>query len=230
MEPTREDLSALMDGELGAEPARFLLRRMEREPELARAWSRWHLIRECLALDTARFIAHPQTDEIFAARVLGTLQQRSHMRRRWARFAGGGAIAASVAAAALILGVPQVTSNDSTVAGAPAGQAILGKSNALASALAPRAVMTAPWLAGASPTFLAARPAAANAALTGGGYLQPGYLQTVSYAPDAAPMLMRAQNGQGNAPYPVSSTGQATILLVPDKGNGARAQRSKPLR
>lgn len=213
----REDLSALMDGELGAEPARFLLRRMEREPELARTWSRWHLIRECLTRDTARFTAHPQTDEIFVARVFGALQQRSHTRRRWARFAGGGAIAASVAAAALILAVPQATTNDSTIVAASAGQAILAKTNTLAAAPASRANTPAPWLAGASPTFLAARPASANAALTGGGYLQPGYLQTASYAPDAAPMLIRDPNGQHNAPY--------MILLVPDNGKGARASQ-----
>ncbi|PSD48587.1 anti-sigma factor, partial [Stenotrophomonas maltophilia] len=31
----REQLSALVDGELGADEARFLLRRMEHDPELA---------------------------------------------------------------------------------------------------------------------------------------------------------------------------------------------------
>ncbi|MEO6967716.1 MAG: sigma-E factor negative regulatory protein [Rhodanobacteraceae bacterium] len=217
MDPThREELSALMDGELGAEPTRFLLRRVTREPELARAWSRWHLVRECLARDSARLIAHPQTDEIFAARVLDALQQRTHTRRRWARFAGGGAIAAGVAAAALILAVPQPTTNNSTIAAAPAGHAILAKTNTLAATPMTRAA-PAPWLAGASPTFLAARSASVNAALTGGGYLQPGYLQTVSYAPDAAPMLMRDPNGQGNAPY--------MILLVPDNSDRKHAPR-----
>lgn len=216
MTPTREDLSALMDGELGAEPARFLLRRIEREPELARTWSRWHLVRECLTRDSARFIAHPQTDEIFAARVLGALQHRSHVRRRWVRFAGGGAIAASVAAAALILGAPQSTSNDSTAANAPANRAI-PSNNVAAAQSAARVATPAPWLTGAQPTFLAARPAAANASLTGGGYLQPGYLQIASYAPDAAPMLIRAQNQQGVAPY--------MILLVPDNSDRKHALR-----
>ncbi|MGH8165400.1 MAG: sigma-E factor negative regulatory protein, partial [Rhodanobacteraceae bacterium] len=209
MDPTsREDLSALMDGELDAESARFLLRRVEHESELARTWSRWHLVRECLTRDGARSMAHPQTDDVFAARVLNALQQRAHTRRRWARFAGGGAIAASVAAAALILAVPQTTTNDSTIAAVSAHSAISVNTKTLAAMPAPRVAAPAPWLAGASPTFLAARPASANAVLAGGGYLQSGYLQTASYAPDAAPMLIRDPNGQGNAPY--------LILLVPD--------------
>jgi len=79
MDPTsREDLSALMDDELGAEPARFLLRRMEHEPELAQVWSRWHLIRACLggARDDApadpvrRANAGSKDEDLFAARVL----------------------------------------------------------------------------------------------------------------------------------------------------------------
>lgn len=211
MEPThREDLSALMDGELGAESARFLLRRMARDPELARAWSRWHLIRECLNRDAARMTARPQTDDVFAARVQDALQQRSHTRQRWVRFAGGGAIAASVAVAALILAVPQSSTDDSAVVGTSANIATHTNGNAIAAAplRAPRAASSMSWLAGQQPVFLAARPASANAALAGAGYLQPGYLQTVSYAPDGAPLLMRDPNRLGFAPYQISSTQQ----------------------
>lgn len=42
------DLSALIDGELAADEARFLLRRLEHEPELRAAYGRWHLQRAVL--------------------------------------------------------------------------------------------------------------------------------------------------------------------------------------
>lgn len=221
---SREDLSALMDGELGAEPARFLLRRIEREPELASVWSRWHVVRACLAvrkgsidsdMDASLFIAAASSDDAFAARVLSAMQARPQTRRHWARFVGGGAIAASVAAAALILSVPQSTSTDTSIAAnrgttSPAIAAVNIHSDAIAAA-APRSPVAAPWLDHRQPIFLAARPASVNAALTGGA-LQPGYLQTAAYAPNAGPMLVRDPN-QSNAPY--------MILLVPDATNAA---------
>ena len=40
----QEQLSALVDGELGADEARFLLRRMEHDPELAGCQERWQLL------------------------------------------------------------------------------------------------------------------------------------------------------------------------------------------
>jgi len=85
MDPTSLDhLSALMDGELGAEPARFLLRRMEHEPELARTWSRWHLIRACLNGERSAAQADPvrlasaatHDEDAFSTRVLRAVQAR----------------------------------------------------------------------------------------------------------------------------------------------------------
>lgn len=217
---SREHLSALMDGELGAEPARFLLRRMEREPELARAWSRWHLIRACMAervpvsphADPLRIDA--VDDDAFVARVRVAVRAQPQPRRHWARYIGGGAIAASVAAAALMFAVPQSTSTDSGVVAGSDRSA-----RALASAVASRAAspriaaapasrdVSAPWL-DRQPMFLAARPAAVNPVFSG------NYLQQAAYAPDAsagsAPMLVRdPQQNVDGAPY--------MILLVPQQ-------------
>ena len=225
MDPTsREDLSALMDDELGAEPARFLLRRMEHEPELARAWSRWHLIRACLggARDDAhadpvrRANAGSKDEDVFAACVLQAVQARpQHARRHWARYLGGGAIAASVAAAALILSVPQTTSTETTLAAAPErASASVTRTGMIAAApvSAKRESAPLPWLANRQPMFLAARPAA-NTAFSG-GLLQSGYLQQAAYAPDAAPMQMRDPDRTGNPPY--------MILLMPDRDMAAQ--------
>lgn len=219
MEPTsREDLSALMDGELGAEPTRFLLRRLDRQPELAQTWSRWHLIRACLAKQHDSVAIDPHSDAAFAARVLNAVQARPRTRR-WARFAGGGAIAASVAAAALILSVPQSTSTDTQVATRASSNLNTHNTAAApriaAATIAPRAPAALPWL-NRAPIFLAARPATANAALTGGLLQQPGYLQTAAYAPDAAPMLVPHAQQAGEPPY--------LILLVPDNAAAPSAQ------
>ena len=216
----REDLSALMDGELGMEPARFLLRRMQSDRELARDWSRWHLIRACLAERAASVSPHSDPlriassdDDAFVARVMAQVRITAQPRRHWARYIGGGAIAASVAAAALMLSVPQSTSTDGIATGterhasrAPAA-AVPAAPLASRIAAAPVSRTTpAPWLDN-QPAFLAARPA-------GSTVLSGNYLQQAAYAPDSvdmhAPMLMRAprQNVDG-APY--------MILLMPDR-------------
>lgn len=219
---SREDLSALMDGELDAEPSRFLLRRIEREPELASQWSRWHLIRVCLNAGregTAHdaHLAAAGGDDAFAARVLAAVQARPQTRRHWARLVGGGAIAASVAAAALILSVPQSTSTDSSIAaGGRSIASATATANTIASTAAPvrHSLAPPPWL-NRQPNFLAARPAAANAIL-GGGALQAGYLQPVAYAPDANyPIVVRDPQQPVNAPY--------MIMLVPDASAAPKA-------
>jgi sigma-E factor negative regulatory protein RseA len=225
----REDLSALMDGELGTEPAHFLLRRMQGDPELARAWSRWHLIRACLAeraqssthSDPIR-IAAASDDDAFVARVMAQVQTTAQPRRHWARYVGGGAIAASVAAAALMLSVPQSTSTDGVAAGGAERHFARAPAATLSAApLASRIAATPvdrtsplPWLDRQS-TFLAAHPAAGSTMLSG------NYLQQAAYAPDGgARMLMREPQQQtSGAPY--------MILLVPDQ-NARRAQPQVP--
>lgn len=217
MDPTsREDLSALMDGELDAEPARFLLRRMENEPELARAWSRWHLVRACLGgtrdgvQDPVRLAgAGANDDDAFAARVLHAVQAQPRQgRRHWARYLGGGAIAASVAAAALILSVPQATSTDTTLASTPERTATAAARTGMIAAApvsARRESAPVPWLDNRQPTFLAATPA------TGGRLLQPNYLQQAAYAPDAGASVLTSEPG-------TAATPPYMILLVPDRG------------
>ncbi len=95
---TLEQLSALADGELGPDETRFLLRRLDAEPELAARWQRYHLARACLRREPALL-----PDAAFAAAVSARLvdQQRPAARRSWLRSAAGGAIAAGVAAMAL---------------------------------------------------------------------------------------------------------------------------------
>lgn len=210
MDPTsREDLSALMDGELAAEPTRFLLRRLDHDPELSATWSRWHLIRACLSEDATRMSA-PKADSDFAARVAAAIHadQTPQPRRHWARYVGGGAIAASVAVAALMLNAP----NSRIDAPAPvARQVSPAPSPAVATALADTAHVsnqpTPPWLLSRQPTVLGAQPASANI-VYGTGLMQPDYLRRATYTPSSMlPFAESAQDGQPGLPF--------SILVLP---------------
>lgn len=103
----RESLSTGMDGELPVEQLRFLLRRLDHDDSLRQAWSGYHLARDGLRRETT-LLASPG----FAARVMLALEQESSVtkvvsqRHHWLRWSGGGVIAASVAAAALMISQP----------------------------------------------------------------------------------------------------------------------------
>jgi len=207
---SREDLSALMDGELAAEPTRFLLRRLDHDPDLGATWSRWHLIRACLVSDSARMTA-PQRDNDFASRVVAAVQMEAAPRtrqRHWARYMGGGAIAAGVAVAALMLNTP----NPRVGAPAPVTQSSPAPAPAAATALAEAAPagnqLTPPWLLSRQPTVLSAQPASANV-VYGTGLMQPDYLRRATYARDAAlPLTPSFEATQSELPF--------SLVLLPE--------------
>lgn len=103
----RETLSAGMDGELTQEELRFLLRRLDHDAALQQAWSRYHVARDGL-----RRQQPPLASEGFSARVMLAIEQEaavvagSGRRRHWLRWSAGGAIAATVAVAALLVTQP----------------------------------------------------------------------------------------------------------------------------
>ncbi|MCC4620386.1 sigma-E factor negative regulatory protein [Xanthomonas cassavae CFBP 4642] len=101
----RQQLSALVDGELSADESRFLLRRLAHDDELAGCHERWQLCGDVL-----RGAASAPAPLDFAARVRSAIAdepapQPQPMPRaavRW-RWGGGAAIAASVAAIAMFM-------------------------------------------------------------------------------------------------------------------------------
>lgn len=105
----REQLSAMMDGALSADEARFLLRRMQHDDELADCWERWQYFGDAmrghcgraLPADFSRRVGRAIADDIALAQ---SPQGRgeSATRRGFVRWGTGGALAASVALAALI--------------------------------------------------------------------------------------------------------------------------------
>lgn len=97
----KQQLSALVDGELERDQARFLIRRLPDDPELSGCWQRWHVAGESLR---GHGCAPLRAD--FVARVsLAIAQEATPGRgvpREALKWIGGFAVAASVALVALM--------------------------------------------------------------------------------------------------------------------------------
>jgi sigma-E factor negative regulatory protein RseA len=122
-----EALSALMDGEADELEVRRILRELPANPELYAAWKRYHSLRASLQQEVH---VNPRIDLLDGVRArlatdheaTGFTHQSSFsgmLRSRVVRYLGQGAIAASVAAAALI-GVSMLEVADNGDAGAAA--------------------------------------------------------------------------------------------------------------
>jgi sigma-E factor negative regulatory protein RseA len=112
-DPNMENLSAAMDGELSKEELRFLLRRLDHDSSLLQVWTRYHVVGDSLRQQLPSLVGSG-----FATRVMQLIEDEQAVsseiaphRRDWLRLSVGGAIAASVAVAALM--VSQPTARDS---------------------------------------------------------------------------------------------------------------------
>lgn len=107
----REQLSAMMDGELSADETRFLLRRMQHDDTLADCWARWQYFGdamrgECeraLPADFSRRVGRAIADDLAHAQV-AVAAPAAFARQPLVRWGGGAALAASVALAAFLVG------------------------------------------------------------------------------------------------------------------------------
>ena len=174
----RENLSAGIDGELSKEQLRFLLRRLDHDTSLQHKWARYHIAR-----DSLRKQLLPLAGSDFSARVLRAIAQEPSLVLRsrpahWLRWSAGGAIAASVAVAALMIGQP--VGNGELGVTAAAHRA----SSASLAAIAARAATPAavpPWLSGNSAGMLSQQAAATFGAPLGRN--QPLYAQPLTNYP-----------------------------------------------
>jgi len=196
----KEQLSALMDGEIDRESARFLLRGVDADAGLRTTWSNYQIVRACLRRQHEVVVG-----EDFASGIMARLQDEPAVRARngvapWLRYASGGAIAAAVAVGALLVSHP-IQSPDNPMVAMPA----------LASTRAPVV----------NETFLQPQPSivAQPASATFGG---DPYSPTVGIDPRLQSYLLRhyeATGGNGRvgmAPY--------VLLVVPPRdgtANGA---------
>ncbi|GAA0689422.1 sigma-E factor negative regulatory protein RseA [Dyella sp. SG562] len=147
--PSQGMLSAGIDGELTQEELRFLLRRLDHDAALQQAWSRYHVARDGL-----RHQLPPLASAGFSARVLVAIEQEtiavgSGRRRHWLRWSAGGAIAATVAVAALMVTQPVGPGSDNAtprVATAGSQRAAVTQSAATATARADVPAAAPEWL------------------------------------------------------------------------------------
>lgn len=116
----RQQLSALIDGELSPDEARFMLRRLQHDAELSGCHERWQLCGDVLRgqacapapLDFADRVAaavarEPQPEHAGSSGPSGNASS-GHAPRRWLRWGGGTALAASVAALAMFMSREQL--------------------------------------------------------------------------------------------------------------------------
>lgn len=156
-----ESLSAGIDGELSKEELRFLLRRLDHDASLQHTWDRYHVARDGLRRELS-----PLAGPGFSERVMLAIEKESRpsvtgRRNHWLRWSAGGAIAASVAAAALM--VAQPGGEASRMASTSSSQQVKGSSMA---ELAPVSKLPAapaavpPWLSGNSAGLLSQQASA----------------------------------------------------------------------
>lgn len=114
----RQQLSALVDGELATDEARFMLRRIEHDVELSACQERWQLLGDVLRgkatapapLDFSQKVrAAIEADAVANGPVQAAPQPQKS--RGWMRWSGGAALAASVAAVALFMAREQLPGN-----------------------------------------------------------------------------------------------------------------------
>lgn len=161
----RQQLSALVDGELAADEARFMLRRLEHDADLSACQERWQMLGDVLRGQACAPAPLDFSERVRAA-IAADVQQNGTAqvalqrpaRRGWMRWSGGAALAASVAAVALFMAREQLpgealpdpviatTAQVSTVPVQPTpdpGQQVVGDAAALVAAAPAVAVAVA---------------------------------------------------------------------------------------
>lgn len=182
-----ENLSALMDGQLSRDQFRFALRRMDGNASLCATWERYHVIG-----DSLRHEMHGFAEVGFAERIMREIDASSvtHRRRaphRWLRWSAGGAIAAGVAVAALVVVQPQM--RGARTANTPSTQPTIAAASPAATPVA-----SEPMGAPSVPRWLSASPAAAQLA-------QPA---AATFSPNGQALRLpesQAYSSPGLAPY-----------------------------
>lgn len=208
----REQLSALMDGELVGDETAFLLRRMTHDQELGRCWSSYHVCRQVLRRQE---FSAMRAD--FAGSIMVRLESEPGMQGgqsgRWIRWASGGAIAASVAALALVFGGPHGGS-----VGAPASEPLAATSG--------MAESTAP---ASTPVTGEFRPPLLSPALD----VQPASASSAGFSAPVTPLdprlqsyLVRHYDAAGNAGQ--SAMIPYVLLIVPSQQQAASPVVEKP--
>lgn len=104
----RQQLSAMLDGELSPDQARFMLRRLQHDLQLADCWERWQVCGDVLRGQRNALLPADFAQKVSVAIAAGGARAPDTSSRaggpRLLRWGGGAALAASVAMAALLVG------------------------------------------------------------------------------------------------------------------------------
>ncbi|HEY6943433.1 sigma-E factor negative regulatory protein [Dokdonella sp.] len=214
-----EQLSALMDGELERDQTRFLLRRVATDQALPLRWERYHVARQTLRRQEIVPLRDGFADGIMA-RLDAEVALRRHAGGAWFRWGAGGAIAASVAVAALVLTRPASIPGDAPPAVAATRPASPGPTIAAAPAAASSSPAVGAFPDVRPPLLVPSGPAEASPVSFGseGG-------QVVVLDPRLQSYLVRhyqsagATGTSGFVPY---------VLLATPQNPGEAAQAGQP--
>jgi len=214
-----ERLSALMDGELERDGLRFLLRSVGSDPALPPRWERYHVARQALRRQGVVALRAG-----FAEAVMARIGEEPAVRSRgaspWLRWGAGGAIAASVAVAALVATRPVTPGGEAAVAARAPGLGGAGATIAASPASATTAPVTTP-LDVRPPLLVQGAPVEASPASFG---IEAG--QSIVLDPRLQSYLVRhyqavGANGQsGFTPYVLLAAPQP----APEAAAGAAAR------
>jgi len=217
----RQQLSAMLDGALSPDEARFMLRRLQHDTELASCWERWQVCGDVLRgqrnallpADFSQRIARAIASDHAVPAVAAATG-----RPRWARWGGGAALAASVAVAALFVARQTPSAIDPATAD-PAAQVVAASSPSTSPATGVETIPPAPTqpIAPDASTQLAAAAVAVAevprraAARRSRGQSQRAALRTLPSRFNEVPVIVAAA---ANAPAaiapPIGSTNANT--------------------
>lgn len=236
----RRQLSAMLDGELSPDEAKFMLRRLEHDTALAGCWERWQVCGDTLrgqrnALLPAGFaarVARAIEDDALPAATAATAATAS--RPRIARWGGGAALAASVAVVALLVGRqlpvdPVATPATRTVAATPAapgtpsrGAVDVDRVVAPVAARAGREAVGGALVADAASVDGGAAAAAAAASVATLALAPPNAVRTGRMAPSrvarVAVAQATAQGGPGSLRQRADRGGESPIAALAAAG------------
>lgn len=212
----QQDLSACRDGELPSDATRFLLRRLDHDAELVESWSRYQLIGASLRREQGRLASADFASRVMQAVEVEPMATRSPLSggRRWLQWSMGGAIAASVAVAALVTSQPggpstaspqvaQVLPRTAAADTRPSGAAELAQTAAPAAMPSNAPVQVPAWLSGYSASRLSQRA-------------------SVTLGAPSSESLPEALRYRSQARYPAINTGNGSYLILLDPRTGGQ--------
>jgi sigma-E factor negative regulatory protein RseA len=217
-QPIEEQLSAFMDGELGRDETRFLLRRVERDAGSAVRWSRYHVARQALRREDIVVLRADFASSLVAR--LDAETATTSYRQTVLRWGSGGAIAAAVAVAALMVTKP---SNPPAETAPPQVAASATPTRTIATSPAPAQVASAEVASPATgfpPSLVPNSPIPTSAASFGTDVGEP-----IAFDPRLQSYVIRHYQATG-------TTGQADfvpyiLLAQPAPANEARRPENR---